>query len=34
VEEHLQWQAPAAAQIVLTQFTDRLAETPRATETV
>jgi hypothetical protein len=34
VEGHLQWQAPAATQIVLTQFTARLAETPRATETV
>ena len=33
VEGHLQWQAPAAAQTVLAQFTAGLAETPQATET-
>jgi uncharacterized protein len=33
LNEHLQWQAPAAAQAVLAQFTAGLAETPQATET-
>ena len=32
VNEHLQWQAPAAVQAVLAQFTGGLAETPQATE--